>query len=517
MGCCNAESSRDQHEPLTAGTPQPQLSARAEPRDENSTIQSSLGNAAMAACAASNPHGDCSNMLSLQSSYGNAAVARGLIQRKAAGEGYAGGVGAAAGDQEATAGATPAQGVIVEDTAATLQPGQMKKSDFLSQLRAAVTQVAEESSGAVGAVGASVYISQWYDRYSGQSGRQIEQAVRAQVPEAAGANSAGGYIAAVTARVRRELSPQPGTGEGSGSTGGGLVEGVASAIGGILFKERSGGARGANDPQAIRAQLGEGRALDGVLRSRMESSFGEDFSHVRVHTDARAAGLSSGLNARAFTIGEHVAFGSGEYQPGTLIGDALIAHELAHTIQQGSGASGALTSATSPGSSSGLEQEADQAAFDMLKTGRARVRPGRSRGLSLQRCGFGLPGAGFSPLLFAFHTVLPNPTPGQPGGWQETSVVTLRFSDGRTGNTWSCRLIVGAPVESYLGPVDPTAAAVSAATAATTASTVVMHSRPAWLGEADYCPAFRTAMQATLAGLLPGARVSSPSGGARGR
>ena len=69
----------------------------------------------------------------------------------------------------------------------------------------------------------------------------------------------------------------------------------------------------------------------------MSAAFGYDFSGVRVHTDAKAGELSSQLNARAFTIGSDVAFAGGEYQPGTLIGDALIAHELAHVVQQGGG------------------------------------------------------------------------------------------------------------------------------------------------------------------------------------
>ena len=57
----------------------------------------------------------------------------------------------------------------------------------------------------------------------------------------------------------------------------------------------------------------------------MGAAFGHDFSSVRVHTDSSDAALSDQLNARAFTIGSDIAFGSGEYQPGTMIGDALIA------------------------------------------------------------------------------------------------------------------------------------------------------------------------------------------------
>ncbi len=60
------------------------------------------------------------------------------------------------------------------------------------------------------------------------------------------------------------------------------------------------------------------------------------------HTDSNASSVSNRVNARAFTVGNHVAFGGGEYKPGTLAGDALIAHELAHTVQQ-QGAEGSVS------------------------------------------------------------------------------------------------------------------------------------------------------------------------------
>jgi hypothetical protein len=71
----------------------------------------------------------------------------------------------------------------------------------------------------------------------------------------------------------------------------------------------------------------------------MESRFGHDFSGVRVHTDAHAAGSAQTLNALAYTVGSDVVFGPGRYAPETDAGRRLLAHELAHTIQQGGGAS----------------------------------------------------------------------------------------------------------------------------------------------------------------------------------
>ena len=96
----------------------------------------------------------------------------------------------------------------------------------------------------------------------------------------------------------------------------------------------------------------------------MSAAFGYDFSGVRVHTDAKAGELSGQLNARAFTIGSDVAFAGGEYKPGTLVGDALIAHELAHVVQQGrrEAGSGAQTKDASFSDDSSLEQDADRSA-----------------------------------------------------------------------------------------------------------------------------------------------------------
>ncbi len=89
-----------------------------------------------------------------------------------------------------------------------------------------------------------------------------------------------------------------------------------------------------DDPEAVRARLGAGQVLDQTVRSRMGSVFGADFSNVRLHTDASADLAAQALGAQAFTVGEDMAFAAGRYQPGTLVGDALIAHELAHVLQQ---------------------------------------------------------------------------------------------------------------------------------------------------------------------------------------
>jgi hypothetical protein len=77
-----------------------------------------------------------------------------------------------------------------------------------------------------------------------------------------------------------------------------------------------------------------GQALDPATRTYMESRFGHDFGQVRIHTGARAESAAQSVNARAFTVGRDLIFAQGQYSPSTHEGQWLVAHELAHTIQQ---------------------------------------------------------------------------------------------------------------------------------------------------------------------------------------
>jgi hypothetical protein len=79
-----------------------------------------------------------------------------------------------------------------------------------------------------------------------------------------------------------------------------------------------------------------GQALDAEASLFFGPRFGQDFTGVRVHADARAADSARALNARAYTVGRDVVFAPGQYQPATTSGRQLIAHELAHVVQQSS-------------------------------------------------------------------------------------------------------------------------------------------------------------------------------------
>lgn len=88
---------------------------------------------------------------------------------------------------------------------------------------------------------------------------------------------------------------------------------------------------------SINALQGRGQPLSKESRAFFEPRFGRDFSGVRVHTDTRANQLARSVNARAFTRGNDLVFGSGEYSPGSAAGRRLLGHELTHTIQQAHG------------------------------------------------------------------------------------------------------------------------------------------------------------------------------------
>ena len=111
-----------------------------------------------------------------------------------------------------------------------------------------------------------------------------------------------------------------------------------------------------------------GEPLAQPARGFMEERFGRDFGGVRVHSGARAGDSARAVGARAYTVGEHIVFSSGEYAPGSHAGKGLLAHELTHTIQQGSG-NHSLQSKIMIGSSNDpAEQEADRVAYRVMES-----------------------------------------------------------------------------------------------------------------------------------------------------
>ncbi|HJQ85650.1 MAG TPA: DUF4157 domain-containing protein, partial [Candidatus Binatia bacterium] len=290
------------------------------------------------------------SVLGLQQAVGNRAVAD-LV---------AGGREPESGREERVGDRTA--GLIVDDDAVAAAGGAMRKSDFFVLLRRGVRATADEGLAATGRTAEDCpWIEHWIGYYADKSAAHVERAIRKFAPETAGATSAIALIPPLVARVRRSVDRWARTGEVEEMPEGASDELPGGGLLGVLFKRRGSGSRSVADARVVRAGLGRGQALEGAVRSRMESGFGMSFGRVRVHTDARASTLADRFDARALTVGRDVAFAGGEYRPGTPVGDALIAHELAHVVQQDGGSrrtGGALTA--------GLEQDADSAAADAV-------------------------------------------------------------------------------------------------------------------------------------------------------
>lgn len=80
-----------------------------------------------------------------------------------------------------------------------------------------------------------------------------------------------------------------------------------------------------------------GRPLDTPTRNFMESRFGRDFGDVRLHTGKQATASAEAINARAYTVGQHIVFGRGRHASGAAANTRLLAHELTHVVQQRGG------------------------------------------------------------------------------------------------------------------------------------------------------------------------------------
>jgi hypothetical protein len=97
----------------------------------------------------------------------------------------------------------------------------------------------------------------------------------------------------------------------------------------------AGGSAGDDVSHAIESRRGSGTRLPAPLRERFESAMGADLSAIRIHTDTNAARISRSISAKAFTTGNDIFFGAGAYAPTTQSGTHTLAHELAHTQQNG--------------------------------------------------------------------------------------------------------------------------------------------------------------------------------------
>jgi hypothetical protein len=140
-------------------------------------------------------------------------------------------------------------------------------------------------------------------------------------------------------------------------------------------------------PSVERTLAGAGTPLDPGLRADMEARFAYDFSQVRLHAGSSAADSARDVSAEAYTVGHDIVFGAGRLAPGSDAGRRLIAHELAHVVQQSAANPLAARGGARPGVASAAdgqraiqprlnvaaeddphEREADRAASRVMRT-----------------------------------------------------------------------------------------------------------------------------------------------------
>lgn len=260
---------------------------------------------------------------------------------------------------------TVASGGTIVDGPAAQGSGQIGRAEFVAALETRLCTVLDEELPGSGSAGCPDLL-RYVRSYAARPAAELERAIRTWTsPRGTGAEA---LLEAVAERVRGAARAYRASGR-IGITGREAGAGLATSS---PVQRKTAGVPGA--ATATPGPLGAGAPLPGAARARMERSFGRSLGEVRIHADTAASGLADRLGARAFTVGRDIGFGAGEFRPDTIEGEALLAHELAHTVQQAGGASDQAQ----------LEQDADAAAYGTVATGRAAVRA--RTGLSLQRC-----------------------------------------------------------------------------------------------------------------------------------
>lgn len=185
---------------------------------------------------------------------------------------------------------------------------------------------------------------------------------------------------AVQSAVDDGIDPQSG-GTTSGSrdrTQPGEADGRPTETAGEADGRSTETAGGDELPDAVSAVLSTpGRRLDGGVRRSMEATLGGDFGDVRLHTGPLANVAARSVDARAFTLGTHIAFGHGEYDPQSSAGMETMAHELVHVRQQGGSAPQRLPE---NGDIDGIADPSDRHEREARRIARQVVEPGVDRG-----------------------------------------------------------------------------------------------------------------------------------------
>jgi hypothetical protein len=286
-------------------------------------------------------------------------------------------------------GATPS--LIIEQGRVTT--GQMTRVIFLAELQRTVKATATAALGPEWDAQACPYIEQWFETHRSSSAADLEKMAR-RYSGVTTATAARDYLPAIAGRLASGIRKwKAGEDVHAELSAAGLPAAAAAAAGTQPISAtgptaaRKLSVDGGGSPAEVTRELGPGQSLDSTTSQKMGDAFGEDFGGVRVHTGPVAARKAAELGASAFTVGSDVAFASGMYQPGSDIGDALLAHELAHVTQQKRAAGKEVG-----GESAGAEHDADRATqaavtriADPTKTA-PKAEVGAQTDFQLQRC-----------------------------------------------------------------------------------------------------------------------------------
>jgi hypothetical protein len=136
---------------------------------------------------------------------------------------------------------------------------------------------------------------------------------------------------------------------------------------GLLHRQRDGNGVADDAEHAVeRAARSSGAPLPDTLMRKFEGSLGADLSSVRVHTGGESAAAAGAVGAKAYTVGQDIHFNAGQFAPSSHDGEHLLAHEVAHTVQQHRGAPHAQYKLEVSAPGDALEVEADRAAAAMV-------------------------------------------------------------------------------------------------------------------------------------------------------
>jgi hypothetical protein len=246
---------------------------------------------------------------------------------------------------------------------------------------------------------------------------------------------------------------------------------TAQALGEAMGPRDSNGVAANASESVTRAEGSSGSPLPESVRARFEGSLGADLSSVRVHTGSESAKAAQSLHAKAYTTGQDIHFGEGQYSPVDPFGMHLLAHEVAHTVQQAAGPSPSPQTKLQVSSvGDAAELEADRAADAMVAGRPASVTSASSSTINRDPLNPGITVTPIGPVDDDPFDLFPKTTPG--GG----------PPPGAKGNAYSGDLKYHVPTTAVKGKYGATPPALSAEMP--TANIPVPGAIPGWMVDA---------------------------------